>query len=147
MIQYAVDHLKAAEKLYELSGRFAWQYLHSTAFLSHLSIELVLKASLLDLEGQFPAGHDLARLFRRLQKKGVVLSSENKKWLDYLNHCRRLRYPDPQEETEVDISNWERTKSLFEELRRHVPETVQKQIVQHERYSQNTKSGKTIWPK
>jgi hypothetical protein len=68
LIQYSVDHLEAAEKLYELSSRWTWQYLHSAGFLSHLSIELLLKACLLHLEEVFPAEHDLKRLFRRLQK-------------------------------------------------------------------------------
>ena len=146
LVQYSVDHLEAAGKLYELSNRWTWQYLHSAAFLSHLSIELLLKACLLNLEGQFPAEHDLKRLFRKLRKKGIELSDQNKKWLNYLNHCNELRYPNSESKLEVDINHWKQTKALFEELRMNVPKEIQKVIVTHERYRLNVKSGKTIWP-
>ena len=146
LVQYSVDHLEAAEKLYELSGRFKWQYLHSAAFLSHLSIELLLKACLLYLEDEFPAEHDLKQLFKRLRKKGIELSDQNKKWLNYLSHCNELRYPNPESKLEVDLNQWKKTKTLFEELRMNVPKEIQKMIVMHERYRSNVKSDKTIWP-
>ena len=141
-----MDHLKAAEKLYEISGSWTWEYLHSAVFLSHLGIELLLKACLLHLEDEFPAIHDLKRLFRQLRKKGFNLSDQNNKWLNYLNNCNTLRYPDPMKRTEVDINQWEKTRALFEELRTNVPEEIQKQIIERERYPSNVKSGKTIWP-
>ena len=146
LIQYSVDHLKAAEKLYELSGHFTWEYLHSAAFLSHLSIELLLKACLLHFEDEFPAVHDLKRLFGPLRRKGIDLSDKNRKWLNYLNNCNALRYPDVGTRTEVDINQWKKTKALFEALRANMPEAIQRQIVSHERYRSNVKSGKTIWP-
>ena len=146
LIQYSVDHLKTAEKLYELSGLFTWEYLHSAAFLSHLSIELLLKACLLHFEDEFPAVHDLKRLFRQLRKKEINLSDQNKKWLNYLNNCNALRYPDMVTRTEVDINQWGKTKALFEELRANVPKEIQRLIIRHERYRSNVKSGKTIYP-
>jgi HEPN domain-containing protein len=146
LIQYSVDHLKTAEKLYELSGRWTWEYLHSASFLSHLGIELLLKACILHFEDQFPTVHDLKRLFRQLHKNGIKLSDQNKKWLNYLNNCNGLRYPDLSSRTEVDINDWGKTKALFEELRKNVPVEIQRQIVTHERYRSNVKSGKTIWP-
>jgi HEPN domain-containing protein len=141
-----VDHLEAAGKLYELSSRFTWQYLHSAAFLSHLSIELLLKACLLHLEDEFPAEHDLKQLFKRLRKSGIELSDQNKKWLNDFNHCNELRYPNPELKLEVDLNQWRQTKALFQELRMNVPKEIQKMIVTHERYRSNVKSGKTIYP-
>jgi HEPN domain-containing protein len=146
LIQYSVDHLKAAEKLYELSNPWTWEYLHSATFLSHLSIELLLKACLLHIEGEFLADHDLKRLFRRLRKKGIELSDQNKKWLNYLSQCNDLRYPNPKSKLKVDLNQWKQTKALFEEIRMKVPEEIQTIIVTHERYRSNVKSGKTIWP-
>lgn len=146
LIQYSVDHLKTAEKLYELSGRWTWEYLHSAAFLSHLSIELLLKACLLHYDNEFPAIHDLKRLNGMLRKKGINISDQNKKWLNYLNGCNALRYPNETARTEVDVNQWKKTKTLFEELRTKVPSEIQKQIITHERYRSNVKSGKTIWP-
>lgn len=146
LIQYSVDHLNTAKKLYELSDRWTWEYLHSAAFLSHLGIELLLKACILHFEDKFPAVHDLKRLFRQLHKKGIKLSNQNKKWLNYLNNSNALRYPDIATRTEVDINNWGKTKALFEELRANAPVEIQRKIVSHERYRSNVKSGKTIWP-
>jgi len=148
LIQYAVDHLKTAEKLYELSGRWTWEYLHSAAFLSHLGIELLLKACLLHSVSEFPSTHDLKRLFALVRKNdnNIDMSNQNKKWLKYLNGCNALRYPNKSARTEVDINQWRKTKALFEELRDKVPVEIQKQIVTHERYRSNVKSGKTIWP-
>jgi len=146
LIQYSVDHLKTAKKLYELSGRWTWEYLHSAAFLSHLGIELLLKACLLHYDNEFPAIHDLKRLNGMLRKKGINISDQNKKWLNYLNGCNALRYPNETARTEVDVNQWEKTKTLFEELRTKVPSEIQKQIIAHERYRSNVKSGKTIWP-
>lgn len=146
LIQYCVDHIKTAEKLYELSGRWTWEYLHSAAFLSHLAIELLLKSCLLHYENEFPPIHDLKRLFSILRKRGIIISDENKKWLNYLNGCNALRYPNELSRTEVDVNQWEKTKSLFEELRTKIPVEIQNLIVTHERYRSNVKSGKTIWP-
>lgn len=146
LIQYSVDHLKAAEKLYELSNRWTWEYLHSAVVLSHLSIELLLKACLLHLEGKFPADHNLGRLFGKLNNKGIELSDRNKKWLNYLSQCNELRYPNPESNLEVDLNQWKKTKALFEGLRINVPREIQKLIIEHERYRSNVKSGKPIWP-
>lgn len=146
LIQYCVDHLRTAEKLYELSGRCTWEYLHSAAFLSHLGIELLLKSCLLHFENEFPAIHDLKRLFRMVRKNGINISEQNKKWLNYLNACNALRYPNETVGTEVDVNQWAKTKALFEELRTKVPAEIRQQIVTHERYRSNVKSGKTIWP-
>jgi len=146
LIQYSVDHLRTAEKLYELSGRWTWLYLHSAAFLSHLSIELLLKACILHFEDKFPAVHDLKRLFGQLRNREFTLSDQNTKWLAYLNGFNALRYPDRGTRTEVDMNQGEKTRALFDELTEHVPKEIQKQIVTHIRYRSNVKSGKAIWP-
>lgn len=146
LVQYSVDHLEAAEKLYELSNRWTWQYLHSAAYLSHLSVELLLKACHLHLDDEFPAEHDLKRLFKRLHKKGVRLSEQSRQWLSHLNRYNELRYPDSGKGPNVAVNHWNMTKALLEELRKQVPQEIQKEIVTHERYRSNVKSGKTIWP-
>ena len=146
LIRYSVDRYSAAEKLYDCSDRSHWEYVHSAAFLSHQSIELLLKACILCYEKEFPAVHDLKRLFRQLRKKEINLSDQNKKWLNYLNNCNALRYPDMVTRTEVDINQWGKTKALFEELRANVPKEIQRLIIRHERYRSNVKSGKTIYP-
>ncbi len=145
LIQYSVDHLKSAEKLYDFSDRFTWKHLHSAAFLSNLGIELLLKACLLHLKGEFPLVHDLNRLFRQLRKRGIKLSDQNKKWLNDLNEFNALRYPDPEKRTAVNLNQWKKTKALFEELGKNASKEIQVLIQTHSRYPSNVKSGKTIW--
>ncbi|MBC8357368.1 MAG: HEPN domain-containing protein, partial [Candidatus Aminicenantes bacterium] len=70
LIQYSVDHFKAAQKLYEVSDPSDWRYLHSAASLSALSIEQLLKACILHSIDEFPVTHDLKRLFKQLRKRG-----------------------------------------------------------------------------
>jgi hypothetical protein len=146
LVRYAVDHLAAAEKLYEVSDRFTWQYLHSAAFLSHLGIELLLKACLLDLEGTFPDDHNLKRLFEPLRQKGVIeLSPQGEAWLNHLSDCHWLGYTNPTS-LQVDLNEWKQTEALFEELKMTVPKEIQKLIVEHERYHSSVKSVKPTWP-
>jgi HEPN domain-containing protein len=146
LVQYSVDHLEAAEELYKLSSRWRWQYLHSAGYLSHLGVELLLKACLLHFDGEFPAEHDLRRLFRRLRRGGVRLSEQSRRWLSHLNRCNELRYPDTGTGPDVDVNHWKRTDALFEELRNQIPEEIRKEIISHKRYRANVKSGKAIWP-
>jgi HEPN domain-containing protein len=145
LIQYSVDHLEAAKKLYELSDRWTWQYLHSAGFLSHLSVELLLKACLLHFNQEFPAEHDLKRLSRPLRKKGIQLSPQSRKWLSHLNCFNSLRYPDPGTAPDITVNDWHHTKSLSEELRTQAPAEIRTHIISHERYRSNVKSGKAIW--
>ena len=145
LIQYALDHHKAAKLLYNHSKSSDWQYLHSAAYLSQLSIELIIKASLLDLVGEYSATHDLKRLFKRLHRaNGAVLSNDNAQWLKKLHEFQFLRYPNPNTDTTVSLSHWEKTESLFDNLRQKVPNNIQHLIVIRERYLENEKSGKVI---
>jgi HEPN domain-containing protein len=144
LICYGVDHLAAAERLYQESSPSRWQYLHSVTYLSHLSIELLLKACLLELNGQFPSEHNLKRLFRPLQKKGLRLTSQGMKWLNQLSRSNELRYPDPKAALTVGLDDWTATKCLFNEIRECAPVEVQKQIMLSERYQSSVKGGKAI---
>ena len=144
LINYSVDHLAAAEKLYEHSSYSQWRYLHSAAFLSHLGIELILKAWLLYQEGKYSEGHNLLTFFQKANKTGNKPSKENSDWLDHLNKYNMLRYPDTGTDPEVNVKDWERTESLCSELITLLPKDFQKQVVLGERYHSNVKSGKTI---
>jgi len=84
----------------------------------------------------------LSQIFLSMDIKDIHPSE---KCQNYLNRFHTLRYPDPGTRIEVDVNHWEKTKSLFEELRTQVPEEISKQIIKHERYSSNVKSDKPIW--
>jgi HEPN domain-containing protein len=144
LIRYSVDHLAAAKKLYLSSGPSRWQYLHSVTYLSHLSIELLLKACLLELNGQFPSEHSLERLFDPLPKKDLKLTEQSMQWLKKLSQSNKLRYPDPKATSAVGLGDWTETKRLFEEIRANAPVEVQHQIMLSERYQSSVKGGKAI---
>ncbi len=144
LIRFSIDHLAAAELLYQRSSRTKWQYLHSATYLSHLSIELLLKACILEIYGQFHSDHNLKRLFKPLQKKGLGLTVQGMQWLNQLSQSNELRYPDPKVVSNVSLGDWPKTKCLFEEIRKCAPDEVQHQIVLSERYQSSVKGGKAI---
>ncbi len=60
LLHFARDHLASAKVLSERS----FECYDSAGHLSHLGIELMLKALLLYAAGEFPATHDLSALLR-----------------------------------------------------------------------------------
>jgi len=141
LIRYSVDRYSTAEKLYDCSDRSCWEYVHSAAFMSHQSIELLLKACILCYKPEFPAEHNLKRLFKLLPKKKIELSVQNKNWLKHLNRFFALKYPDSGTGPEVAIKDWEKTKELFEELKTKAPDEIQKEFMLTKRYGSNVRSG------
>jgi HEPN domain-containing protein len=137
-----LDHLEAAKELCQLSGHLEWKYLHSAGYLSHLGIELLLKACHLHFFDRFESEHNLKKLYRPLKKKGIKLSHENKQWLNKLTDYFYLRYPGIG--SGVDTKQWEKTKALIEELKANVPKEIRNQIVKQERYPENVKNGRII---
>lgn len=95
LIQFARDHLYAAEKLYALGI----PCLDSAGFLAHLTLELFIKAYLLHLTGQFTNSHNLIGLYETVQESDKSFQFE----VFYLDSLRgfdlqhRLRYPHPSD--------------------------------------------------
>jgi HEPN domain-containing protein len=144
LIQYSLDHFEAAKLLHEHSSKTEWKYLHSAALLLHLSIELILKACLLHLEGQFQAGHNLKELYKRLCMHEFELSDKNKNWLEYLSQFNEFRYPNYSLEQEVNLMQLKKTETLFKELHMKLRKDLKIEIAKGQRYKLNVKSGKII---
>jgi HEPN domain-containing protein len=143
LLQYSLDFIETAEKLFEISKRDNWEYLLSAAYLSHLGIELLLKACHLHFFGGFEGIHDLNKLFGPLEKQGVRLEKDSRKWLKELNRYGIVRYPDPEKTPEIDSSHWDKTKSLIKNLDSEVPE-IRKERVNLKRYRSNVRSDRTL---
>jgi HEPN domain-containing protein len=89
----ARDHLLAARCLLRGCVPFG---LDSAGYLSHLAAELILKAWILQCEGEFSDSHVLVKLAERLRAKSAVFESPIT-WqkLGELDNFNELRYPRP----------------------------------------------------
>ncbi|WP_366141901.1 HEPN domain-containing protein [Propionivibrio sp.] len=64
MLHSSLDHLRAAESLFQASPLF----FDSAGYLAHISVELLLKAWLLHSAGKFSGIHGLRDLYAELEK-------------------------------------------------------------------------------
>lgn len=99
LLHFAFDHLISAKLLFDRSPTCY----DSAAALSHLSIELLLKALLLLHQDRFPATHDLQMLFKILVQAvpEIKITQEERSVLSQINAFALLRYPDPNGSPEV----------------------------------------------
>lgn len=95
-----IDHLGAAEYLFASRKP---NHFDSAGYLSHLGIELLMKAWLLDRAGYFPDSHLLIELHGLLSTGGWArpLASEEVDLLQNLDSFKTLRYLDPAHPTEI----------------------------------------------
>lgn len=125
LLQYAVDHLKAARVLFEKN----YDLYDSAGYLSHLGIEMILKSMLLNREGEFPGVHKLGFLFRRLNKN-IFLSKDQEKLVKKLDKFEELRYPNPKKTLEIGDEDWNEIHSfalfLFERFPKELKDEFEK---------------------
>lgn len=122
LVEYAADHASSARILVR-SGPFCFD---SAAYLAHLSLELLLKALLLDRLGQFPAIHSLVALQEQLERADSRCSvgPEDRGVLTTLDTFSRARYPVPRQEIGVGEDDVEFARRLYDRLVKHVPRHV-----------------------
>jgi len=94
LLQYGRDHLASAGVLFERS----YSCFDSAAHLSHLGLELTLKAVLLDVAGSFPNEHDLVAIFTEIRQHSPTfdLVAKHKKTLAAVTRFVDFRYPAPK---------------------------------------------------
>ena len=131
LIRAAIDHLEAAQRLFSTNP----SWFDSAGYLSHLGLELLLKACLLAVNDEFPNEHSLERLVRQLADAGfyVDLARGRIELIQRLDKLYHLRYPRPLDPVEIGNEDWdvvEQTsfaivdrmpdslKNLFEGIRR-----------------------------
>jgi HEPN domain-containing protein len=127
LLHWAIDHLASARILFEENHRC----LDSAGYLSHLGIELVLKAILLNCKNDFPNEHSLVNLSNLIERQGVNLNytKEHKETLKILDEFYELRYPQAQNPIEIS-DDWEEIESFFEHLIFLLPVQIQQDIRQ-----------------
>jgi HEPN domain-containing protein len=126
LLYFGIDHLRAAKFLYDASPSFY----DSAGYLSHLGVELLLKAWFLDISGEHPKTHSLMTLWNKLISSGQDLSLQGKniQWIQELDNHYSLRYPPEPKPIETGSDDWDKTEKLFLELCFHMPEPLQEKI-------------------
>jgi len=121
LIQSGLDHIYAAEQLFEASPSF----FDSAGYLVHMGFELLLKAWHLEAFVEFSGIHSLKELVEQLRAKGqqLNLTEEENDVLKIADSFGELRYPAPNHGTEVGSDDWEGIHSLLNKIWEQTPET------------------------
>jgi len=122
----AIDHLGSAKVLFERDPRT----FDSAGYLSHLGIELLLKALILNMDDKFDSEHSLKRLWSTYEEHHgpVALGNENRGALELLEDFYELRYPKVSSPIEIGSNDWDGIERLFEFLVFLFPEHIQEQF-------------------
>lgn len=126
LLHFAFGHLASAKLLFDHSPTCY----DSAAALSHLAIELLLKALLLLHNDQFPRTHDLPRLFGKLVKAvpEIEITQEEKSVLSQINNFAFLRYPDPSGSPDIGSEDLQPILNLAASLRKALPSELQQEF-------------------
>lgn len=118
----ALDHVTAAQALFETDA----SHYDSAGYLAHIGVELLLKAWLLEEAGQFKGIHKLQTLYEQLiEKHGAhKLNPEQVAVLEMLDQFEQLRYPNPNQPTEVGSDDWPHIESLVDFICRSMPKAI-----------------------
>lgn len=105
LIRAAIDHLEAAQHLFAASP----SWFDSAGYLSHLGLELLLKAFLLAVSDEFPDEHSLERLAKRLAENDFLVDfgDDARTLLQRLDRLYQLRYPRPSDPVEIGHEDWD----------------------------------------
>jgi len=139
LLHYAVDHLKAANVLFEKS----YELYDSAGYLSHLGIEMIFKTMLLYRKGEFPGIHKLSYLVRRL-KNDISLSEDQTRLIKKLDKFEGLRYPNPRKTVEIGDEDWNEIKSFIDFLFQSLPQKLQDEF---SKIDSHTKGGRILMSK
>jgi len=120
LVQFARDHLFAAEKLFELGIRT----LDSAACLAQLGIEILLKALLLGATGQFPNEHSITKLGCQVKQAvpSFEIPSPYSDVFPLLDRYYELRYPAPSDMPGIAQGDWPVIKHIIDLIEQHLPE-------------------------
>lgn len=128
LLHSAVDHLASAKILFVKNHRC----FDSAGYLSHLGIELVLKAMLLNCGNEFPNEHSLANLSNLIEKQGVKLNytKDHEEILKTLDGFYELRYPKALNPIEIGDDDLAKIETFFEYLILMLPDEIQQYLKQ-----------------
>lgn len=133
LLKFAIDHLRSANLL------FNWSPIcfDSGGYLSHLGLELILKSILLSKTGEFPAIHDLKRLYKIAKKLGYKLEKDEEDILKKINQFYYLRYSSPQKPIEIGDEDWKLIENVANSLLLYFPEETLKGLYTTDYYEKD----------
>jgi HEPN domain-containing protein len=139
LLHAAADHLYAADLVYESGLRC----LDSARYLAQLGVELLLKAMLLHLGGQFPLTHNLEKLYHRIVDldASIKLDNPNESILAALNKYYNLRYPQPKNMPGIAQGDAAAVKYLVDQGKARIPDSL---VAMLENPSESFKSGRQV---
>jgi hypothetical protein len=157
LLQASSDHLSSANVLFSIGDFFnhlgfldvdleAPRCLDSAGYLSHLGVELLLKALLLHFSGSFPDEHSLRKLLSALKQNEIplVLTQEQLETLKELDRLYELRYPNPQNMPSIGSMAWPRIHSLWSAIGERLPAEL---IVAVQTLDRTKKFGRVLMKK
>lgn len=125
LLKYASDHLASAKLLFETNPLCY----DSAGYLAHLGLELILKSILLNLNGEFPAEHNLEILYNLAKKAGAhLLERKEEKALAKISQFFYLRYVNPQNPIEIGDDDWKMIEKIFFSLLTNFPNNIMSEI-------------------
>jgi HEPN domain-containing protein len=139
LLHFGLDHIKAARLLFEAS----YETFDSAGHLAHLGIELLLKAILLDSNGEFPNQHSLLKLVEaiRVHRPGFLTGGDLETILKHLDPFVVLRYPDAKGSKSVGDEDWDQIKRLRDATIAEMPQGLRDEI---RRIDPTKKGGRTL---
>lgn len=140
LLKYAIDHLRSANLLFDRNPIC----FDSGGYLSHLGLELILKSILLNKNGEFPAIHDLKKLYEIAKKSGFELKETEEQMLMKVNQFYYLRYANPKKPIEIGDEDWKAIESAANSLLSGFPEETLKELYATDYYE---KGGRILMRK
>jgi HEPN domain-containing protein len=128
LFYYAWGHLASAKILFDRS----FDCYDSAGHLSHLGIELILKALLLHYVGSFPNEHNFFKLFTEIKNSdpSFELGLDHEKTLKRLNPYVSIRYPTPDNPIEVSGEDWNDIRNLLSALLSAMPSELKQEFLE-----------------
>lgn len=143
LLHFGYGHIDAGRALFDDDPAF----LDSAGYLTHLGVELVLKAWHLAWFGHFDNTHDLISLFDALrqQDKSIDIGSDNLKYLAELDTFYLLRYPRRKDgPVEVGSDQKELLNAFLDALWEQMPKEL---LDAYEKIDHATKGGRVLMKK
>ena len=122
LIRSAIDHLEAAQYLFGVNP----SWFDSAGYLSHLGLELLLKACLLTLCHEFPDEHSLRKLTKQLADNSFYIKfrDNNTTLLQKLDKLYDLRYPSPSDPVNIGNEDWNVVQQMIIAIVDRMPDSL-----------------------
>lgn len=137
-----LDHMTAAKELFESDA----SHFDSAGYLAHMAVELLVKAWLLEVAGEFEGIHNLQALYDVLEKQfgAEPLGAERQRVIKMLDQFEQLRYPNPKMPTEIGDEDLPHIEALVGHLCRAMPKSIPEAL---EKIQPGRKGGRVLMRK